>query len=208
MKTFRVFIGWGIVACTAFLVVSAGQSATDKDLQQKTSTQLRGIATTLRVEVAAGKAALEKVRTDAENMEDWGVAQWEGRESERKRADKAEARNWNFFFGGMACGILVGSVVVALIRRAPSAPSYSVVHPWGVEETSEGLVLRRPVVEGQTLPEPAPVAPAPEKEPATPKKSPKKKRRKKSRPAFGLGSKMPPRPRPPGRLLKGEGFEK
>lgn len=188
MRAFRAFIGWGIVACAALLVVTAGQSAPDKDLQQKTSTQLRGIASTLRLEVASGKAALEQVRKDAENMEAWGISQWEGRESERKRADKAEARNWNFFFGGLAAGVLIGAVVVALIRRAPSAPGVSIVQPGA-----------------QTLPEPAPVVPAnPEAQPV-PVKKPAKKRRKKSRPAFGLGNKMPPRPR--GRITPG-GFEK
>jgi hypothetical protein len=89
-------------------------AATDADLSQKSSAQVRAIATGLRKEVAAGRANLQKAETQISALDAYSREQWQRAENERRNAAKWRGR----VLAGFAAGALGGAVATALTLRS------------------------------------------------------------------------------------------
>lgn len=94
-------------------------AAQDADLRQKSSVQLRAIASALRKEVEAGNANLARAGKQISDLGDWGKTQWQRAEDERARAIRAQKR----VLGAFLLGGGLGGIGVGLLLRRGIAPS-------------------------------------------------------------------------------------
>lgn len=89
-------------------------AATDADLSQKSSGQVRAIATGLRREVAAGRANLQKAEAQISALDAYSREQWQRAENEKRNAAKWRGR----VLAGFAAGALGGAVATGLTLRS------------------------------------------------------------------------------------------
>ena len=103
-----------IFLITLLLAAAPCIAASDADLSQKSSVQVRAIATGLRREVAAGRANLQKAETQIRALDTYSREQWQRAENEKRNAAKWRGR----VLAGFAAGALGGAVAMALTLRS------------------------------------------------------------------------------------------
>lgn len=121
---------------TLFAAATPCIAATDADLSQKSSAQVRAIATGLRRDVAAGRVNLQKAEKQINALDAYSREQWQRAENERKNAAKWRRR----VLAGFAAGALGGAVATALALRSQGTarPAEVTVRKVRVRRTTAG----------------------------------------------------------------------